>query len=131
MTPFGLQRNTQPKTGFKNMMQSTPIFWLTILVIVLLGRGAVMTFIKERETAKLAQDAQNKLIDLNNREKVLNEKISYLKTPEGTETELRGIYNAAKPGESVVLIIDAKASTTTSPQQKTWWQKFFSFFSKN
>lgn len=112
-------------------MQSAPVFWLAILIIILLGRGAIMTFVKERETAKLAQDAQNRLVDLNNREKVLNEKISYLKTPEGTETELRGIYNAAKPGESVVLIIDGKASTTTNPQQKNWWQKIVSIFTKN
>jgi histidinol-phosphate/aromatic aminotransferase/cobyric acid decarboxylase-like protein len=83
---------------------------------------------KERESAKLALDAQTQLTQLNNQQKDLNEKIAYLKTPEGTETELRGIYNAAKPGESVVLIIDPKNPTSTPVQQKSWWQKFLGFF---
>ncbi len=124
----GLQRNIKPKISFKNMMQSGPVFWFTILIIILLGRGAILNFQKERETAKLATDAQNKLIELSNREKDLNGKINYLKTPEGTETELRSIYNAARPGESVVLIIDGKPATSVPTQEKTFWQKIKNFF---
>ncbi|MFZ3020285.1 MAG: hypothetical protein WA051_02065 [Minisyncoccia bacterium] len=127
----GLQRNIQPKMSFKNMMQSGPVFWLTVILIVSLGRGAILTFMKERETDKLAKDAQNKLSELSNREVELNEKIDYLKTPEGTETELRSIYNAAKPGESVVLIIDGKPATNTEIKEKTFWSKIVSFFTRN
>ena len=77
-----------------------------------------------------AVDAGKKLLDLKNREKDLGQRIDYLKTEDGKETELRSIYNAAKPGESVVLIIDSKNSSTTAPKEKTWWQKFVSIFKK-
>lgn len=128
MAKPNLQRNIKPKMTFKNMFQSTPIFIISVVILILLGRGAIATVLKEIETARLVSDYQKKLQELKNKQVNLNKKIDFLQTSEGQESELRSIYNSAKPGESVVLIIDPKTNTTTPVTQKTWWQKFKEFF---
>ncbi len=120
--------NLQRQFNWKNFTQSKIAFFVAIVVLVLLGRGAILTFIKEREVRLIASGAQNKLEGLKNRQEDLSEKINFLNTDEGKEMELRSVYNAARPGESAVLIVDSKNTTSTPKLQKTWWQKFLGFF---
>jgi len=118
----------QRKVTFRKILQGKFAFLFAILILVFLGRGAVLTYMKERESAKLAQSAKDKLFQLKARQNSLTEKINFLRTSEGIESELRSIYNVAKSGESVVLIIDSKTATTTLPPSKSWWQKIQAFF---
>ncbi len=109
-------------------MRSGIFFWVFLVVLIVLGRAAIGAYIKERESRRLAVDSQARLVELEERERELNEHINFLKTPEGVEAELRSRYSVAKPGETVVLIVDDRNATTTKPVKKSWWQKFISFF---
>ena len=55
----------------------------------------------------------------------IEEKNAYLATPEGTERVLREKYNVVKPGEGIVVVIDATPSTdsTSRVAEMPWWQK--------
>lgn len=120
--------NLQRQFNWKNFTQSKIAFFVAIVILILLGRGAIITFLKAREVGLIAESTQSKLESLKNRQTELSEKINFLSTEEGKEMELRSIYNAALPGESVVLIVDNKNTTSTPKIQKTWWQKFLNFF---
>ncbi len=111
------------------MMHSGPIFWLSIIVLFFLARGAIITVVKERETARLADESKKKMLDLENRGNDLTQRIEYLKTPDGEEAELRALYNAARPDESVVLIVDSKSKIATTTERVSLWQKIKNIFS--
>lgn len=129
MRSSNLQRNIKPKTSFRNMMHSGPIFWLSIIILFFLARGAIITVVKERETARLADESKKKMLDLENRGNDLTQRIEYLKTPDGEEAELRALYNAARPDESVVLIVDSKSKIATTTERVSLWQKIKNIFS--
>ncbi len=104
------------------------VFFASIVILIILGRGAVATYLKEKQSKVLAANAKERLEVLKNREQDLNQKIDFLSTDEGKEMELRSVYNAAKPGESAVLIVDNKNATATPKVKKTFWQKFRDLF---
>lgn len=100
---------------FKTRKSSkTPFYhsWFFIVVLVLvLGlfvKSAYASFSKKKTADLEREKYQEKLINLENKKKNLEDKIDHLKTERGIEEELRKRFNVTKKGEKIIKIIEPK-----------------------
>jgi cell division protein FtsB len=118
-------REFQEKKRFRRFLYSKGMVALLLIMAIFFGRATWNLYKKAHESAANASQAQNALKRLEDRQKVLNEEISRLKTDEGIEAEIRSKYGVSKPGEQVLIIVDdQKATTTEVREEEGWWQKF-------
>jgi hypothetical protein len=69
------------------------------------------------------------MIVLEEKNRLLENKINELNSPSGIEREIRDKFAVAKNGEKVVVIVEDKESTSTEVyKEKTTWQKVLEFF---
>ena len=61
---------------------------------------------------------------------MLESEINRLKTDNGIEEEIRSKFNVAKPGETVVTVINSATDTLTDndTSNKSFWVSFFEIF---
>lgn len=115
---------------FWHTLISSPITLVLALVLLVFLTRAAWNVHRSADvaSAKLSQ-AQSEVDDLKAQQSNLSEKINYLSTPAGVETELRTKYRAVKQGESVAVIVgeDATTSVATSTQEIGWWGRVLQF----
>ena len=54
---------------------------------------------------------------------MLESEIGRLKTDYGTEEEIRSKFNVAKPGETVVMVINNSSSSNTNNSKESFWSR--------
>jgi hypothetical protein len=82
-----------------------------------------------RESSDKKQKVINEMIVLEEKNRLLENKINELNSPSGIEREIRDKFAVAKNGEKVVVIVEDKESTSTEVyKEKTTWQKVLEFF---
>ena len=79
------------------------------------------------------EHTNNELTSLQIEKANLASKIDSLSSPSGVEYQLRTKYRAVREGESVAVIIDSSATTSSSSENDTqsgkgWWNGVMSFF---
>ena len=67
---------------------------------------------------------------LKSRKDMLESEINRLKTDGGIEEEIRGKFNVAKPGETVVTVINSSGSIPTNVNnlKKGFWSNLWNVF---
>lgn len=119
----------QKRKKLRRIFYSPLSIVLFAVVAFFLAKGVWNIFEKERLAKEEAGVAQANLTLLEKRQAALLAEIDRLQSQRGIEEELRAKFNATKPGEGVIVIVDnqsgdaRKAATTTS-----WWQKFLGLF---
>jgi cell division protein FtsB len=102
---------------------------LLSVLVLLLGRGVWNIFEKERLATGDAQAAGAQLAELRGREAALLRDIERLRSPRGSEEEIRKRFGAAKEGEGMIIIVDAEKRTSVEVATSTGlWQKFLEWF---
>lgn len=86
------------------------------LILMVLVRAGWGVYHKERVSKENLERQKVELEKLALREENLAQSINYLKSEEGVEAEIRSKFRLAKEGESVAVIIDNEAPTTTTSQ---------------
>lgn len=81
------------------------IFFLLILIFVL-ARGSLGVYSKARESLDRRNSSQTSLNELQDKKKLLEEKISKLNSQIGLEKTLRTRYSLIKDGEKVITIVE-------------------------
>lgn len=88
-------------------------FWYSpIILIILFGLLFFLTYRivslikKEKETAEKKELTLDKIDELKERERILNEDIAKMQTEDGIEDVIRGKYKVVKEGERMVVIVD-------------------------
>lgn len=90
-----------------NTFWHSPIALVVLfLMLVIFSYNMVGLFKKERETANTKTLIQNKIDELQVREKNLSTSIEQLKTEKGKEDVIRDKYQVVKPGEKMLVIVD-------------------------
>ncbi len=107
--------------------------WVVFLFLVLVF-GVLMNSVRKVYNKKVgAEEAlakmNEKVYELQNREKELSDSLERLKTQEGLEFEMRKKLNVAEVGESVAIIVEDEVSTTPVVVKLSTWQKFKNFWS--
>ncbi len=119
-------RELQRKQKIKKQMYSWPILLALFLVVLLTARGTYSVLKKKQDSELYVKNLQKQTLDLNNRQKELEKSVTYLKTEEGIDQEIKQRFNVERPGEHVVVIVDPKQiASTTTPENSAWWKSLW------
>jgi hypothetical protein len=83
------------------------------IVVVLIGTQIFSFAGQEKSLNQSMSDIQSRLTQAQTQEADLQEEMQYLANPANLEKELRAQFNYKKPGETMIIIVPAQASTTT------------------
>lgn len=86
------------------MYSKASIIILAIL-LVMFAKGAWGMYGKMQASAEAKETAEMELRRLTERKDNVSREIGRLKTKEGLETEIRGKFNVAMPGEEVIILV--------------------------
>ena len=87
---------------------------LLAVVLVFVGVQTYAFFKQERQLSANLADIEAKLTKAKGDEASLTAEVGYLANPVNLEKELRARFNYKKPGETMIIIVPGKASSTSS-----------------
>jgi cell division protein FtsB len=116
-------RELQERQKIKKRLYSKPVLLILVAVTLLIMRGTYVVMKKERESARVVAVLQAKADELALRQTELKTSITRLETDEGIEGEIKERFNVSRPGEYVVVIVDAKDKASTTATTTTLWYK--------
>ncbi len=119
----------QKRTIRRAMYSRVTIITMLVFVLILI-KSTYGIYQKEQLSADTFNATQKQYNGLKNQETMLNSEIAKLKTNEGIEEEIRSKFDVAKPGETVVVVLDNQKSSADSgaDQNLNIWQKFLNLF---
>jgi len=105
------------KRGLSPFYNRITLFFL-ILLVGFLSITVFDLWGKEREAAERRADAVREAKNVEEREVILNKDLAVLGTVRGQEALVRNTFDVAKPGEEVIVVLDALPATTTPVEEK-------------
>jgi cell division protein FtsB len=119
------------KKRIQKIIYSPIVLLILAIVLVLLLRGVVGVYKKERLTQHNLTKDKMELSKIISRQNNLASSLDYLKTEQGIESEIRSKFRVVKDGEKVSIIIDDQkigepVSTTTT--ENSFWYNITSWF---
>ncbi|TSC56608.1 MAG: hypothetical protein Greene041679_508 [Parcubacteria group bacterium Greene0416_79] len=122
-------REFQQKRKMRRALYSRVTLLVLLALLVVVARGALNVYKKERESRKQLDRVDAELSVLETRRAALAEQIERLKTPAGIEAEIREQFQVAKPGERMVVIVEEKGGEAAEPpQQRSFFSRFLGIF---
>lgn len=116
------------KTKEQTKWKRYAIFIFLLLLLLVLLNSVNKVYKKKKEAEKTLVHMQEQVIELENREKTLNQSLDRMSTREGIGFEMRKKLNVAEVGENVAIIVMEGNSTSTQKASTSAWQKFKNFF---
>lgn len=114
-------REFQAKRRFERILYSTGSILIILVVIGFLAKatyGAYQKRVISQKELDLTKQAYN---HLTNEKQSLENDLTFLKTDEGIDAELRSKYRLVRPGENVAVIVEEQVdehSTSTKSKQE-------------
>lgn len=118
----------QQKRQFKKVMYSKVSFLILFISVFFLAKSTYNIYKKSKLSFDNYTVVKRDYESLKDRKDMLDSEINRLKTDNGIEEEIRGKFNVAKPGETVVMVINSSTSTETSNPNKSFWSSFWGIF---
>ena len=118
----------QQKRQFKKVMYSKVSFLILFISVIFLVKSTYNIYKKSKLSFDNYTVVKRDYESLKDRKDMLDSEINRLKTDNGIEEEIRGKFNVAKPGETVVVVINGSTSTETSNPNKSFWSSFWGIF---
>ncbi len=119
----------QQKRKFKKVLYSRITIFCLFIFVIFIAHSTYDIFIKEKSSMGDLSSVKKDYSDLDKRRSTLQTEISKLQTEEGIEADIRDKYSVAKPGETVISIVDNSASTTNNTQtEESFWQRVLNWF---
>ena len=114
----------------KRIIASPIALVVCAVLLVVLAKASWNISEKAGLSSERLTQAQAEVAQLRQRQSELAEKVGYLSTENGIDTEIRTKYHAVKEGEAVAVIVDesktaaaANASQTQSTSTMSWWSR--------
>lgn len=104
----------QQKRKINKIIYSKVSFVILLIVVVLLGKSTWDIYQKSRLSSNNYNETKKEYDSLKARKEMLDSEINRLNTDSGIEEEIRSKFNVAKPGETVVVVINSTSSTSTN-----------------
>jgi len=120
----------QQKRQIKKVIYSKVSFVILLILVILLGKATYNIYTKSRLSSESYNETKKDYESLKARKDMLESEINRLKTDTGIEEEIRSKFNVAKPGETVVVVIDGSSSTSTNANSSkgSFWSSFWGMF---
>lgn len=120
-------KHFENKKQIKSKFYSPIVITFLIILIILLSKGVWAMYGKERQSALMRREAENRLSGIMEQKKNLEDKVGSLEGSVGIEKEIRSKFNVIKPGEHVVMIVhDEEVTVSTTTSDGFWanlWRK--------
>jgi len=82
----------------------------------LVSSATVKVYLKQRVAVSKNEEMKRRVEELEKRKEKMKEEVEYLQSDFGREEEIRSKFNAQKPGEKVLVIVDAKEENDKAEQ---------------
>ncbi len=122
-------KDFQRKRKIRKVMYSKWVLVGLFVLLVVVSKATWSVYAKERDSGANLSRVETELQSLSEREQKLRTDIERLKTPEGIESEIRGQFQVAKPGERMVVLVDDKKDIPQEQAaERSLVSKFFDIF---
>jgi len=118
------------KSLWKKISHSRVVFAVLILIAIIMARATWNMYDKASYSKERLDQSVASLAELTAHQKALNEKVEYLSTDQGIQSEIRTKFRAVEEGESVAVIVGDISSNNNLQSSSTvislpWWRKIF------
>ncbi len=107
------------KRKIRAVLYSKPVFGILLIATIALSTSVYDRYVVARDMEAKLIEKQKELERIEERSKVLEEKVTYLKNDRGVEEEIRNRFDVAREGEKVVIILDGEDEQATSAEMAT------------
>jgi hypothetical protein len=114
-------KELQRKQFVRRVMYSYPSLIILVLLTLLLAKGAWGIFMKERESARVVRELEEKVEQVEGREAELEAAIARIQTEDGLIEEIKGKFSVTRPGEHVAIVVDERLKPTTTEESGESW----------
>lgn len=119
----------QRKRQIKSILYSKLFLVILLVLIFFLGRSTFDIYQKSKLSYNNYIKVKRDYDSIEARKAMLESEINRLATDNGIEEEIRSKFNVAKPGETVVIIIDKNStSTDVNNTKRDFWSSFWEIF---
>lgn len=119
----------QQKRKVKSFLYNRVTAGILLVIVLLVARSTWSVYQKQMESESLRKLSEKKVLELELRNKEINDKIQALDTAPGLEREIRSKFNVVKEKENMVVILDdTNSNNYNSTTTKSFWQKVKNFF---
>ncbi len=94
-------------------------------VVIVMARATWGVYQKEKESQVNMQLTSNSLAELQARHDLLGQQVDHLQTPAGQDEAIREKYQVEKPGEQVVIIVNATSGVSVPEKEQNLLQKMW------
>jgi cell division protein FtsB len=122
----------QEKKQFNKILYSKATLVILLVIIIFLARSTYDIYKKYQISVDDYTSVKKDYDSLNGRKAMLTSEINKLNTDGGVDEEIMSKFNVAKPGETVVTVIDATDTSQSAgnSSQGSFWSNFFGLFKK-
>ncbi len=120
----------QQKRKIRKVLYSRLTLALLAVAIFFLARSTYHIYSKEALSEENYASVKKAYDDLTTRQATLGKEIDRLGTDAGVEEEIRTKFSVAKPGETIVTVVNSTSSPDAgrATGQKSLWQRFLGLF---
>ncbi len=120
----------QQKRKLRKLIYSRAALFLLLILICILAKANFEIYKKHENSFNNLKETKKELNNLKERQSMLSFEISKLETEEGIEEEIRSKFDVAKPGETVVVIVEDASSTekNSDTSDDGFWKKIMNIF---
>lgn len=119
------------KKRIQKILYSPIVLLILAIIFVLLFRGVVSVYKKEKLTSRNLKQDKIELNKILSRQNNIASSLEYLKTDQGIENEIRSKFRVVKEGEKVSIIIDEQKNNdpvSTSTTKSGFWYNILNWF---
>ncbi|MFA6524135.1 MAG: septum formation initiator family protein [Candidatus Paceibacterota bacterium] len=118
-------KNFQKSNKFKNIVQSKPVLFLLVILVLFFIWNMVSLFDKMQDTVKNRKIVEDKINELQKDKQKLSSDIASLNTDKGIEESIRNKFGLAKEGEDIIVVVEDKNLSEVKKGEEA--KGFFSF----
>ncbi len=118
----------QEKRRRRRMLYSKFSVVFMFFIVIVMARATWGVYQKEKESKVNMQLTDNSLAELQARHDLLGQQVEQLETPSGQEEAIREKYQVEKPGEQVVIIVNATSGVAVPDEGQGVLQKIWDGF---
>lgn len=119
----------QQKRKINKVIYSKVTLLVLLIIVIFLGKATFDVYQKSKLSSDNYASVFKDYNGLKDRKAMLDSEITRLKTDAGMEEEIRSKFSVAKPGETVVVVINSTSgSSTDSQNNKNSFWNFFGWF---
>ncbi len=124
----------QQRNKAKKRLYSKTVLFLLLVVLVLVSRGVVNVYLKEKESRIEMERVAVQKAELENRYGQIKNRADHLESDAGIEAEIRSKFDVVKEGEGVIVIVDKELPVVEEDNRgvlKKFWDSVIGVFRKD